>query len=300
MLDLHGRWLAAMTNGDYAGAWQINDAVLAARDPAARDDPAVPYHRRFVWDGRPFRGRSVLVRCYHGLGDTLQYLRFLSPLRAQVASLTLEVQPELIPLLQGIRGPDRIVPFVLDAPTIPSECDFEIMELSHALRLPPTAVKPPYIAAKPVPLPPRAIGLCWRAGEWDSERSLPPSLLAQFADTHPVVSLVPGATGLPVINPQGSCDIATVAGMIAGLDLVITVDTMVAHLAGALGRRTWLLLKHDADWRWQHAGDTSVWYPATQFFCQARRGDWASVIERVRARLEPGNWQNDRSKSVAE
>src|SRR3954454_22907480 len=92
MRNLESEWLTAMRRGDYAAAWAINDAVLAARDAATRDDPRVPYHLRWVWDGRPYRQRDVLIRCYHGLGDTLHFARYLPALRPHVASLTVEAQ----------------------------------------------------------------------------------------------------------------------------------------------------------------------------------------------------------------
>ena len=89
-----------------------------------------------------------------------------------------------------------------------------------------------------------------------------------------------------VLNPQGCpASIAQTASLIAGLDLVITVDSMVAHLAGALGRPTWLLLRHDADWRWmQHRAD-SPWYPSMRLYRQPAPGDWEAVIRQVAADL---------------
>jgi hypothetical protein len=139
--DPVARWVAAMRRGDWRAAWAVNDAVLARR-ATPPDDPRLPYHLRHVWDGRPFEGRDVLVRCYHGLGDTLQFLRYLASLRARAASVTLEAQPALLPLL----GDYQPVPFDVAAPSPPSACDIEIMELAHALRLPPDAVPPPYLS----------------------------------------------------------------------------------------------------------------------------------------------------------
>src|ERR1700712_2787041 len=132
MRDIETEWMAAMRRGDFATAWAINDGVLAARDPATRDDPRLPYPLRWVWDGRSLENRHMLVRCYHGLGDTLQFARTLPVLRRHVASLAVEAQPELLGLLATIPGPDRLIPFILDAPAPPSECDIEIMEIPHA------------------------------------------------------------------------------------------------------------------------------------------------------------------------
>ena len=98
--DAATEWEAAMRRGDFAAAWRVNDAVLAARDPATRDDPALPYHQRWVWDGTPPDGADVLVRCYHGLGDTLMFSRYLPVLKRRAARLRVEVQPELLRFLQ--------------------------------------------------------------------------------------------------------------------------------------------------------------------------------------------------------
>ena len=95
-------WTAAMRRGDHRAAWDIMAAAHSARDPATRDDPNLPYHLRWVWDGRPFDGRRVLVRCYHGLGDTVQFARFLPHLRARAAEVTVEMQPRLLPLFAGL------------------------------------------------------------------------------------------------------------------------------------------------------------------------------------------------------
>jgi hypothetical protein len=289
-------WMAAMRRGDCATAWAINDAVLAGRDPAERDDARLPYHLRWVWDGREFRGRDVLVRCYHGLGDTLQFARFLPVLRPLVASLTVEVQPSLLSLLQAMSGPDRLVPFVPDAPLPPSACDIEIMELSHALRLPPEAAPPPpYLPVAPAPMPKGAIGICWQTGDWDAERAMPAALMRRLVvggamGRRPVFTLQPIPTHLPVLNPFGSpVEIEEKAAMIAGLDRVITVDTMFAHLAGALNRPTWLLLKHAADWRWMEGRQDSPWYPSMRLYRQPAPGDWAPVIEQVARDLRAGD-----------
>jgi hypothetical protein len=295
MQDIENEWMTAMRRGDYAAAWAISDRVLAARDPAGRDDPRLPYHLRWVWDGRPFRNRHVLIRCYHGLGDTLQFARALPVLRRQVASLTVEVQPELLGLMATVPGTDRLIPFILNAPAPPSECDIEIMELQHALRLLPDTVRPPYLSAPPASLPPGVVGVCCAAGAWDPARSIPAALLAPILAGRPVVSLQPGPAdpALHALNPEGCpAEITGTAALVAGLDLVITVDTMVAHLAGALNRPTSLLLKHDADWRWTDRPDSprespqqSSWYPSMRLYRQIAPGDWRSVMTRVAADL---------------
>lgn len=271
-----------MRRGDFAQAWAISDAVLASRDPAERDNPLLPYHRRWVWNGRDYRRQHVLVRCYHGLGDTIQFARYLPVLRSLVASLSVELQPPLLPLFANVPGPDRLVPFVLDAPSAPSACDLEIMELPHALRLTPQdAPKPPYLHVAPAPIARGAVGICWQSGAWDTERDLPENLALGLLQQirRAAFTLQPSPTRLPVRNPAGApVDIVEAASLIAGLDLVITVDTLFAHLAGALNRPTCLLLKHAADWRWLAGRSDSPWYPSMRLYRQPAPGDWESVI----------------------
>ncbi len=296
-----------MRRGDFAAAWAVSDAVLAARDPATRDDPRLPYHRRWVWDGRPFGGRHVLVRCYHGLGDTLQFVRLLPLLREQARSVLLEAQPELVPVLLGIPGPDRLIPFRLDAPHPPAECDLEIMELGHALRIAPAALSGcvPYLSAAPAAIAAaRArignaglnVGLCWAAGDWDRERSIPLWLAAQYLRIPGIrfVCLQQGparaeamASWAPRFANSECCagDVLGTAALIAALDLVVTVDTMVAHLAGALGRPAWLLLKAEADWRWMRERTDSPWYPSLRLYRQSIAGDWRDPLARLAADL---------------
>ena len=286
------QWIAAMRAGNWESAWQLSDQVLAARDRATQDDPTLPYHLRWVWDGTPPDGRPALVRCYHGLGDTLQFARYLPKLRERAARVTLEVQPELAGLLGAMPGVDHVVPFQLDAPVPPEPCTLEIMELPHALRLPPPPA--PYLdaAGAPPESGPLRVGLCWQAGGWDSARSVPLTLLAPLARL-PGVALVslqrgpaaeevlaPGAP--PVLNPRDrGVDAAETARLLMGLHVVVTVDTAVAHLAGALGRPGWVLLRRDADWRWPDGPDASPWYPTLHLARQDEESDWLDPVAEV-------------------
>lgn len=299
--DPGAQWIAAMRAGDWAAAWRVNDRVLARRDPATVDDPTLPYHLRSVWDGTPPDGVPTLVRCYHGLGDTVQFARYLPQLRARAAHVTLEVQPELAGILGAIAGVDRVMPFQLDAPLPRERCTLEIMELPHALRLPPPPA--PYLAVPdlavrgeaPVPRSgPLRVGLCWQAGGWNPARSVPLALLAPLARLPGValVSLQRGpaaeealAPGAPAfLNPRDrSLDASDTARLLMGLHLVVTVDTLVAHLAGALGRPGWVLLRRDADWRWLHAADASPWYPSLRLARQDEEGDWTEPVAEVTA-----------------
>lgn len=280
-------WAAAMRAGRYEQAWAMEMASIAARDPARRDDPALPYHLRWVWDGRPLDGRDVLVRCYHGLGDTIQFARYLPILATRARRVALEVQPRLAPLLTQL-GIDEMIPFDVAAPSPPRESDVEITELPCALRVAPTEIAPPYLAWPAADLPPGTIGLCPAAGDWDASRSIPPHLLRPICESHPCVTLAVGATDLPCLNPDGCPpDMAATAALVAGVERVITVDTMIAHLAGAMGKRTHLLLKSDPDWRWSPTGRTSAWYPSMRLHVQPEPGDWPAVIADLAADLAP-------------
>lgn len=293
MDERHQQWTQAMRRGAYDVAWGMAAEDLAARDPATRDDPALPYHQRWVWDGCGFDGVDVLVRCYHGLGDTIQYARHLPALARRARSVTVEAQPSLCALLSTIDAPLRVVPFDQAAPLKPAACDIGITELPFALRARPEETRFPYLRSTPAALPTGTIGLCHLGGDWDAARSLSPELLAPIAKAHRCVTLVAAPSALPVLNP-GGCPFAmdATAALVAGCDLVITVDTMIAHLAGALGRPAWLLLKADPDWRWNPAARTTPWYPDMRLFVQRTPGDWAGVVAEVARDL--ANLSNER------
>jgi hypothetical protein len=279
-------WTAAMRAERYADAWALADATLAARDRATRDDPSVPYHLRWVWDGRPFDGCDVLVRCYHGLGDTLQYARFLPLLAARAASVTVEVQPRLRDLLAAAMDGITFAPFDPAHPLPSAEVDIDITELDFALRAAPGTAPAAYLHVAQAIVPRRTIALCYAAGEWDPARSVPSELLGRLCHHAPCLSLVAEPTLLPVLNPGGCpLDIGASAALIAGAELVITVDTMVAHLAGALGKPTWLLLKAEPDWRWPANGRESAWYPSMRLYHQKSPGDWPGVVAEVEFNL---------------
>ncbi|NNM77553.1 hypothetical protein HJG53_11600 [Sphingomonas sp. ID1715] len=266
----------------YAEAWSLGALALAERDPATRDDPSLPYHLRWVWDGTPVDGRDVLVRCYHGLGDTIQFARFLPLLAARAASVTLEVQPRLLELLRTLDAGLRLHPFDPARPLPPAEVDLDVTELDFALRATPDCARPPYLRAPAAILPAGTIGLCYGAGEWDADRSVPPAHFASICQRRPVLTLVSEPTELAVLNLAGCpFDIGATAALVAGCALVVTVDTMIGHLAGALGRPTWLLLKAQPDWRWNPAQASSPWYPSVRQYVQPRAGDWESVIAAV-------------------
>ncbi len=288
-------WTRHMLAGDFEAAWRVSDAVLRARGGAPTWH--LPRHQQSVWDGSPLDGKRVLVRCYHGLGDTIQFIRFAPLLRAVAAEVIVWAQPALLPLLRTARGIDRLLPLHDGVPDVECDVDVEVMELAHVFRcIPatlPTAV--PYLHADPAPLPRDgrlAVGIVWQAGDWDGRRSMAPELLAPLARVPGVAlhvlqrgeALRTMPPGLGVVS--GSDDVLEAAGVMRALDLVVTVDSMPAHLAGALGVPVWTLLHSEADWRWMRGRDDSPWYPTMRLVRQETAGDWKGVVARVAAELE--------------
>ncbi len=285
-----------MRRGDFEAAWKVSDEVLRARAgvPCAH----LPRHEQWVWDGSPVRGKRVLVRCYHGLGDTLQFIRFALQLKKVAREVTVWAQPELIPLLAAARGIGRLLPLHDGAPEVEYDVDVEVMELAHLFRTNVTSAggTVPYLHAGPTRRNwggdrPLRVGLVWRAGGWDERRSIPPHLLAPLAEVPGVELHVlqrgPGLAERPewLGTVSGSDDVLETARVMKALDLVITVDSMPAHLAGALGVPVWTLLHSDPDWRWMEHRDDSPWYPTMRLFRQARPGAWEEVVARVAAAL---------------
>lgn len=272
-----------MRDDRYEEAWALSERALAERDRLmGRVDPSVPFHLRSVWDGKAFDGKDVLVRCYHGLGDTIQFARYLPRLAKRAGSVSVEVQPRLLCLLANVPGIDRLIPFDPANPAPESQCDLEITELAFALRDPPLQVQPPYLSATPASLPAGTIGLCYGAGDWDRDRCIPPDWFRTICARYRSLTLVPEPNDLPFINPEGCpFDMTTTASLVAAVDLVISVDTMIAHLAGAMAKPTWLLLKADPDWRWSPHRSGSAWYPSMRLYRQVEPGDWRTPLDQV-------------------
>jgi hypothetical protein len=278
-----------MRRGDFAAAWRISDANLAAR-PERASCWHLPRHEQWVWTGRPLAGQRVLVRCYHGLGDTLQFARFLPQLAPMCRELTLWVQPALIPLLGHMSATFKLLPLHDGTPEADFDVDIEIMELAHALRVTVDSLpgRVPYFSIRAEARRSAAwsIGLVTRAGEWDEHRSLPVELAETLTELPGICTFnLQPRSPVPRAHDISTPDIATLAARMQSLDLVISVDTMAAHLAGALAVPTWTLLRADADWRWMADREDSPWYPTMRLFRQPVPGDWESVVCRVRQEL---------------
>jgi hypothetical protein len=203
-----------------------------------------------------------------------------------------------MPLSAKVRGVDRVLP--LHDGALPSGFDvhIEIMELGHALRVAADDLPGdiPYLSVPDVrhltlPEGPLRVGLIWAAGEFAPHRSIAAPLLCPLSMISDIrlYSLQRGPARAQARDAHAT-DISSpeVAGLVAALraiDLLVTIDTFVAHLAGALGLPVWLLLHAHCDWRWMSAPRDTVWYPTMRLFRQPAAGDWASVIDDVSAEL---------------
>jgi hypothetical protein len=300
------RWMSHMRCGEWEAAWRISDLELERRLSCKRPaDRGAPRHLQPIWDGSPLTGARVLVRCYHGLGDTVQFIRLMPMLKRSAAEVIVWAQAPLLPLLRTAPGIDRLIPLSDGAPDVEYDADVEIMELAHALRLAPTTVPAdvPYFnlgagtaAVRRAGEPPR-VGIVWQSGDWDPRRSVSQALMESLVQLQGVdwVILQRG----PALQswPRGTGRIPSVTNIMdealamRALDLLISVDTLSAHLGGALGVPTWTLIPAAADWRWMQDREDSPWYPTMRLFRQERKGEWLPVIARVSAALKSPAWQ---------
>lgn len=274
--------------------------------------------RRFSkprWNGKPLKGRTILLHAEQGFGDTLQFVRYV-PLVAEAGGrVILEVPSELYVLLRNypgvtecVRTGDAIPEFELHCPLMSLPLAFGTMPTSI-----PEAVSPRLaLAEKPtgesLPLDSSEwshrlrVGLVWagsKAHKWNTQRSFD---LTQFAPLWKVsgklrfVSLQKGPAAAQLEEAQRmfaledgmttAKDFADTATVVAGLDLVITVDTAVAHLAGVMGKPVWVLIPETPDWRWGLEGETTPWYSTVRLFRSTREGGWAQLMDRVAGELE--------------
>ncbi|MCK8784217.1 peptide transporter [Roseomonas sp. NAR14] len=282
------------------------------RDPGVRRLlPEAP----LLTPGVPLAGRTVLVTYDSGFGDTIQFARYLPRLRAAGASVLLWVPTPLGRLLADVAGADSVLSGDMVLPRFDWHCP--IMRLPLVLG---EAAEPipaaPYLKADPAlaarwagwlaALPAgRRIGLVWAGSarahdahlaEIDARRSLDAAALAPLGAVPGLcwVGLQHGdgprarqaPPGLVLHDPMGEVrDFADTAAIIAGLEAVVSVDTSVAHLAGAMGRKVLLLDRHDNCWRWLTGREDSPWYPTLRIFRQERWGEWGPVVARVAAAL---------------
>lgn len=271
--------------GRFADGWPLLEARVRMHERVV-PPMNVPWPE---WMGEPLAGRAVFVQVEQGLGDQIQMARFARDLKARGASrVTLGCRGPLAPLFLHTPGVDATV--ALDAGTAatigPHDAWTRYFSLPGRLGITAgTLWTGPYVAAPPERLARwrtgARIGLAWQAnptGFNGANKSLPPALAQRFLDLG-AISLQPEHTG--------AADMADTAAIVDGLDLVISIDTSVAHLAGAMGKPTWTLLpKLKTDWRWMRGRTDSPWYPSMRLFRQATPGDWGPTVDAVIAELE--------------
>jgi tetratricopeptide (TPR) repeat protein len=301
--------IARLTLGDFAGGWpEYAWRWKVAEFPSPKRDFKPPR-----WAGEPLAGRTILLHAEQGVGDAIQFIRYAPLVAACGGQVILEVPPEMLGLMRGFdprfavvprRGP--LPPFALHCPllsvpevlgttmdTIPAQVPY--LTADAALR----AAWRERLAA----LPGRKIGFAWAGNPKHKKDALRSVGAEQFAPLLEVpgaswVSLQVGAkakqlTSLPAARvfdaaPQLQ-DFADTAALIAELDLVISVDTAIVHLAGALAKPVWVLTPFCPDWRWLLARSDSPWYPTLRLFRQSAPEDWppvfAALVEALRAEV---------------
>ena len=295
--DLH--WNNAMTlllNGDYEAGfeeyeWRLKMPKIA---PRALTSP--------VWQGEDLVGTSILLVAEQGLGDAIQFARFASVLAAKGARVMIYCVDSLKALFSTLDGLERVV--VAGEPIPDHDFHLPLMSTPHRLGMSQATIPgdTPYLKVPGgVTLPPvrgtkRRIGVCWSGNPEhpsDRQRSCGLAVLRPLFNTSDDewVSLQFGP-GTEAIAEEGLTDqvadwgqylhgFSNTAGAVDALDLIISIDSSTAHLAGALGSPVWVMLKHAPDWRWGTDGDTTPWYPTMRLFRQTEPDDWRGVVNRV-------------------
>lgn len=298
--------LCRLLTGDFERGWREYEW-------RGRNDRLNPWKRDFSqppWlGGQPIAGRTILLHAEQGLGDTIQFCRYARLVAERGATVLLEVQPPLRPLLEGLRGVSRLLTQGEALPAFDCHTPLLSLPLAFDTRLDSIPADVPYLGSDPervdewrARLGPRLlprVGLTWSGTlghKNDHNRSIP---LAQCAGLLPggvqAVSLQKDlrASDAATLEARGDIlhfgdalmDFADTAALVELMDVVVTVDTSVAHLAGAMGKPVWILLPFAPDWRWLLEREDSPWYPTARLFRQPAIGDWASVIDRAWSEL---------------
>jgi len=297
---------ALLLGGDFGKGWEEFEWRL-------RTENGVRYLRRFSvpsWNGEVIGDRVLLIHADGGLGDTIQFCRYVPQIAADARTIV-EVQPHLVRLLSPLPGVIEIIARGDRLPSFDLHCPLMSLPRVVGTTLGNIPSVTPYLEAdradiahwrkRLAGLAGLRVGLCWGGAlktGWGARRSMTLDALVPLGDISGVqfVSLQKGPQAAEVARPPRGLqlhdfteeldDFADTAALIDNLDLVISIDTAVAHVAGALGKPVWLLNCFGACFRWLQNRDDSPWYPSLRQFRQPIPGDWPSVISRVRGSLQ--------------
>jgi hypothetical protein len=297
------RALAELVRGDLAAGFADFESRWTGSDTQAGPRPM----QAPQWTGRePLAGKTILLHAEQGLGDSIQFARFVPQVAERGATVILEAHGGLGPLLQPLKGVTRVIVRGEALPPHDFHCPLMSLALAFGTTLDTIPDAVPYLDAPQEHLErwrsrlgertrPR-VGLAWSGSTTlknDRNRSIALGHLAPLRelpfDFYSLQKEVrPGdmaalASGPPIASfGDELADFRDTAALVQAMDLVISVDTAVAHLAGALAKPVWVLLPWSPDWRWLLGRSDSPWYPTARLWRQARAGDWPGVIQRVR------------------
>jgi len=305
--------LLHLTRGDFKRGWTHYEARFRA---PATSNPTIQFDG-VRWDGtQSLASKTLLVHAEQGLGDTIQFCRYLPLIAARGAAVVFEVMPSLVTLMRTLPGAVRVVARGNSLPAADFHSALLSLPLAFGTELATIPAEVPYLSADTrrvaswapalATLGGLKVGIAWQGNPeverliWARGRSIPLAALAPLAQL-PGISLVSlqkgtGAEQLRQVPfrdrildlgrefDQGPDAFLDAAAVIATLDLVISSDTSIVHLAGALGRPVWTLLHASADWRWLLGRDDSPWYPSMRLF-RKRGGGWDEIVSAVAAAL---------------
>lgn len=307
--DAAVRWnkaLLLLRNGNYAEGWKLHEWRWASgKAGRVRHYPGRP-----LWlGGTPIAGRTILLYAEQGLGDTIQFLRFVAQVEAAGARVVLQVFMPLKALIASQSGTRQVIGMGEPLPPFDLQCPLLSLPLAFGSTLATIPQHMPYLvsAADRVAAWARQlgrtdrlrVGLVWKGNPKnpdDAARSIPLGVFTDVLlpevdfvclqqDLAPAEITALQTFGQVRVFGAALGDFSTTAALVACCDLVISVDTAMAHLAGAMGKPTWVLLAKRADWRWLQDRADSPWYPSAQLFRQAQQGVWQDVIDAVRMAL---------------
>ena len=275
---------------EYEWRWKMDVLARTRRDMG-----------RPQWDGKPAPGQTLFIQPEGGFGDIIQFSRYVSLAAARGMKVILEAPPPLVRLLRGLPGGIQVIKQGDELPDFDLYCPLLSLPLAFGTTLDSIPGTTPYLFADQYPISRatthRRVGLVWAgnpglsptgAAGFDKRRSIPPERFAPLFSVTGVTffslqkfgTMAPADFHLKNLMPDMT-DFADTASLIQSLDLVVAVDTAVAHLAGALNKPVWLLNRFDSCWRWLTGRRDSPWYPSMRIYRQPEPGDWESVIAEV-------------------